>query len=70
MAQAKTHSIQKINCTFDITEPPLYNGSAKEVCCMKKSLFEQMDGTYTLVGDYYLPDIELPAEEDDRSLGV
>ena len=28
---------------------------------MKKSLFEKMGGTYTLVGDYYLPDIELPA---------
>ena len=37
---------------------------------MKKSLFEQMGGTYTLVGDYYLPDIELPAEDDDRPLGV
>lgn len=37
---------------------------------MKKSLFEQMGGTYTRVGDYYLPDIELPAEEDDRPLGV
>lgn len=37
---------------------------------MKKSLFEQMGGTYTLVGDYYLPDIELPAESDDRLLGV
>ena len=29
-----------------------------------------MGGTYTLVGDYYLPDIELPAEDDDRPLGV
>ncbi len=37
---------------------------------MKKSLFEEMGGTYTLVGDHYLPDIELPAEEDDRPLGV
>lgn len=37
---------------------------------MKKSLFEEMGGTYTLVGDYFLPDIELPAEEDNRPLGV
>jgi len=37
---------------------------------MKKSLFEEMGGTYTLVGDHYLPDIELPDEEDDRPLGV
>jgi len=37
---------------------------------MIKTLFEQMGGTYTLVGDYYLPDIELPAESDDRPLGV
>ena len=28
-----------------------------------KSLFEQMDGTYTQVGDYFLPALELPVEE-------
>ena len=27
---------------------------------MGKSLFEQMGGTYTQVGDYLLPDVELP----------
>ena len=36
---------------------------------MKKTLFEQMGGTYTLQGDYYLPDLVLPAEEN-RSVGV
>lgn len=36
---------------------------------MKKTLFEQMGGAYTLQGDYYLPDLVLPAEEN-RSVGV
>lgn len=30
---------------------------------MEKSLFEQMGGTYTQVGDYWLPDVELPEEK-------
>ena len=30
---------------------------------MEKSLFEQMGGTYTQVGDYLLPDVELPEEK-------
>ena len=34
---------------------------------MEKSLFEQMGGTYTQVGDYLLPDVELPEE---KSIGV
>ena len=34
-----------------------------------KSLFEQMDGTYTQQGDYYLPDLKLPPKED-RPIGV
>jgi len=29
-----------------------------------KSLFEQMGGTYTQQGDYFLPDLTLPPEED------
>lgn len=28
-----------------------------------KSLFEQMGGTYTKVGDYYIPNLELPTEK-------
>ena len=31
---------------------------------MKKSLFEQMGGTYTQQGDYVLPNLTLPAEEE------
>ena len=34
-----------------------------------KSLFEQMGGTYTKQGDYYLPDLKLPPEEE-RPIGV
>lgn len=30
-----------------------------------KSLFEQMGGTYTLQGDYYLPNLTLPIEENE-----
>lgn len=36
---------------------------------MTKTIFEQMDGTYTMQGDYYLPDLTLPAEEE-RPTGV
>ena len=34
-----------------------------------KSLFEQMGGTYTHQGDYILPDLKLPPEEE-RPIGV
>ena len=34
-----------------------------------KSLFEQLGGTYTGQGDYYLPDVCLPPEEE-RPIGV
>lgn len=36
---------------------------------MEKSLFEQMGGTYTQVGDYLLPDLILSPEEK-RPIGV
>lgn len=31
---------------------------------MAKTIFEQMDGTYTMQGDYCLPDLTLPAEDE------
>lgn len=31
---------------------------------MEKTLFEQMGGTYTRVGDYYLPALTLPTEKE------
>ena len=34
-----------------------------------KSIFEQSGGTYTLQGDYRLPNLSLPAE-DERPIGV
>lgn len=34
-----------------------------------KSIFEQSGGTYTLQGDYRLPNLTLPAE-DERPIGV
>lgn len=36
---------------------------------MNKTIFEQMGGTYTMQGDYYLPDLTLPTEEE-RTIGV
>ena len=36
---------------------------------MAKTIFEQIDGTYTMQGDYCLPDLTLPAEEE-RPIGV
>ena len=31
---------------------------------MEKTIYEQMGGTYTKQGDYLLPDVKLPAQED------
>ena len=36
---------------------------------MEKTLFEQMGGTYTRVGDYFLPDLKLP-EEETKPIGI
>ena len=36
---------------------------------MEKTLFEQMDGTYMQQGGYLLPNLVLPAEEE-QSIGV
>ena len=36
---------------------------------MAKTIFEKMGGTYTQVGDYLLPDLKLP-EEEQQSIGV
>lgn len=37
---------------------------------MAKTIFEQMGGTYTQVGDYLLPDLKLPEEETQVNIGV
>lgn len=36
---------------------------------MTKTIFEEMGGTYTQVGDYLLPNLELP-EEEQQPIGV
>lgn len=36
---------------------------------MAKTIFEQTGGTYTMQGDYRLPDLTLPPEEE-RPIGV
>ena len=36
---------------------------------MAKTIFEEMGGTYTQVGDYFLPNLELP-EEEQQSIGM
>lgn len=37
---------------------------------MTDTLFKQLGGTYTQIGDYLLPDLSLPAEKDDRPIGI
>ena len=59
-----------INRTFDFTQPPLYNISAKEVFTMTDTLFEQLGGTYTQQGDYLPPNLALPAEKETGNIGV
>ena len=36
---------------------------------MAKTIFEEMGGSYTQVGDYLLPDLKLP-EEEQQTIGV
>lgn len=36
---------------------------------MAKTIFEEMGGTYTQAGDYFLPDLKLP-EEEQKPIGV
>lgn len=37
---------------------------------MTDTLFEQLGGTYTQVGDYLLPDLSLPAGKETGNIGV
>ena len=36
---------------------------------MEKSLFEQLGGTYTQAGDYLLPNLTIP-EEEQKPIGI
>ena len=37
---------------------------------MKKTIFEQMGGTYIRQGDYFLPCLSLPAEKETKPIDV
>jgi hypothetical protein len=37
---------------------------------MAKTIYEEMGGTYTQVGNYLLPDLKLPEEEKQANIGV
>ena len=37
---------------------------------MKKTIFEEMGGTYIRQGDYFIPCLTLPKEEESRFIGV
>ena len=37
---------------------------------MKKTIFEEMGGTYIRQGDYFIPCFTLPEEEESRFIGV
>lgn len=37
---------------------------------MKKTVFEEMDGTYIRHGDYLIPCLTLPEEEEQRLIGA
>ena len=37
---------------------------------MKKTIFEEMGGTYVRCGDYFIPNLILPEEEERRVVGV
>ena len=37
---------------------------------MTKTIFEEMGGTYRQVGDYLLPNITVPAEEEIEPIGL
>ena len=37
---------------------------------MKKTIFEEMGGTYVRCGDYFIPNLTLPEEEEQRFVGV
>jgi hypothetical protein len=37
---------------------------------MKKTIFEEMGGTYVRCGDYFIPCLTLPEEEEPRLVGV
>lgn len=37
---------------------------------MKKTIFEEMGGTYVRQGDYFIPCLTLPAEKENKPIGI
>ena len=37
---------------------------------MTKTIFEEMGGTYVRQGDYFIPCLTLPAEKENKSIGL
>lgn len=59
-----------INSTFAKENLLRYNLSIKGGFTMNNTLFEQFGGAYTKQGDYLLPNLTLPAEEETSYIGV
>jgi hypothetical protein len=47
-----------------------YGAIRKVEQIMKKTIFEEMGGTYNRQGDYFIPCLTLPEEEEPRFIGV
>ncbi len=60
-ATAKTDSKEKINGQRTMR---------KVEQKMKKTIFEEMGGIYVRCGDYFIPNLTLPEEEESRVVGV
>ena len=45
-----------------------YNDSNRRFSIIAKTIFEQMGGSYTMLGDYHLPNLTLPTEEESDKL--
>lgn len=37
---------------------------------MKKTIFEEMGGTYIQTGDYLIPDVRVPTKEENEHIGL
>lgn len=37
---------------------------------MAKTIFEEMGGTYRQVGDYFIPNLVIPAEEEHKPIDI
>ena len=62
-AQKSNRTFSPANRTFDRKKPPLYNESTKEALIMKQTIYEEMGGSYSMVGEYRLPDLAVSEAE-------